>query len=267
MNSIDIDSIFIRGLAQFRNRIAYANIINDRSVPYHTAAISRYDPYIDMTKINLSYLPEYAPVILHPTYPIIPLSKPKIPVPATGARGWLFPIGIAILIPIWAIFFVLASLYQSFFSARRIRQHLLQNQNNEQIHEEEVEERGLSGAVQDAFEDVVDNATTFPPTEDDEEYFNDVSEETTLLDADGHSNNGDSEKAVSAKRDEYRLALTEEQMSMLRGLRSLPWQTFGVHINKTGHSHAAIIRRTKWRKGLQEGEVVVQHWLQTQFEA
>jgi hypothetical protein len=246
--------------------------MNDRSVPYHTAAISQYDPYLDMTKINLSYLPSYAPIILHPAHPIIPLSKPKIPSPPTGARRWLFPIGIAILIPIWAIFFVLASLYQSFFSSRRIRQHLLQNRqdqhNQPQTHEdEEVEERGLSGAVQDAFEDVVDNATIFSPTEDHDEFFNDVSEETTLLDANGHANGGDSEKAISVKRDEYRLALAEEQMAMLRGLRSLPWQTFGVHINKTMHSHAAIIRRTKWRKGLEEGEVVIQHWLQTQFEA
>ena len=223
-----------------------------------------------MTKINLSYLPSYAPIILHPTHPIIPLTQPKTPVPTTKARRWLFPIGIALLIPIWAIFFVIASLYQSFFSARRIRQHLLQirpdQHNTAHSEDEQVEERGLSGAVQDAFEDVVDNARLFSPTEDHDEYFGDVSEEATLLDSNGHANSGDAEKAVSYKRDEYRLALSEEQLSMMRGLRSLPWQTYGVQINKTMHSHAAIIRRTKWRKELGEGEVVIQHWLQSQFE-
>jgi hypothetical protein len=224
-----------------------------------------------MTKINLSYLPSYAPIILHQTHPIIPLTQPKTPILATKTRRWLFPIGIALLIPIWAIFFVIASLYQSFFSARRIQHHLLQirpDQNHTlAIEVEQVEERGLSGAVQDAFEDVVDNASLFSPTEDQDEYFGDVSEEAALLDGNGHANSGELEKAVSYKRDEYRLALSEEQLAMMRGLRSLAWQTFGVHINKTMHSHAAIIRRTKWRKELGEGEVVIEHWLQSQFEA
>ena len=258
----DGDSIFIKGLALFKTRTVYANIINDRSVPYHTAAITQYDPYLDMTRLNLSYLPDYAPTILDPTNPIIPLSTPKERARPSITRRFLLPIVLVILIPLWLTFFVLANLYQSFFSARRIRQHLqLQDRDT-------VEETGLSGAVQEVFEDVVDNADIFSPSEDRDEYFDNASEATALLDGDGNGNaNGDdSKKAVLFKRDEYRLALTEEQLGMISGLRSLSWQTFGVHINQTMHSHAAIIRRTKRRKGLVEGNVVIKHWLDEQFQ-
>jgi hypothetical protein len=143
--------------------------------------------------------------------------------------------------------------------------------SQETIEDEDDEnaDNGLSEAVQEAFEDVVDNASLFSPSEErDDEYFQDESDEMTLLDSNGNANghaNG-LEKAVSEKRDEYRLALTDEQLSMMNGLRSLSWKTFGVHIHQTSHSHAAIIKRTRWRNDLSEGQVVIQHWLQDQFE-
>src|SRR5208282_6649655 len=109
------------------------------------------------------------------------------------------------------------------FSARRIRQHLqLQDRDT-------AEETGLSGAVQEVFEDIVDNADIFSSSEDREEYFENVSEETALLDENGKSNGHNSEKVPSFEREDYRLALTEEQLNMISGLRSLSWQTFGVH--------------------------------------
>lgn len=236
-------------------------------MPYHTAAISQYDPYLDMTRINLSYLPGYAPTILHPLRPVIPLARPKEPVPVTNTRRFLFPLAIALILPLWATFFVLASLWQSFFSARRIRHHLLL-QNNEQ-EEPTVEETGLSGAVQEAFEEVVDNAATLysPNIDDRDEYFENDAEDTPLINGNGTTHHEEeSEKAISVKRDEYRLSLSNEQKAMLSGLRSIPWQTFGVHINKTSHSHAAIIRRHKWRRDLVEGEFVLKHYLEDQFQ-
>lgn len=132
-----------------------------------------------------------------------------------------------------------------------------------------VEETTLSGAVQEVFEDVVDNATLLSPSEDHEEYFEADSDETPLLkgNSNGHAHHiEESEKAVSMNNDEYRLTLSEDQQSMLSGLRSIQWQTFGVHINKTMHSHAAIIRRHKWRRELAEGEFVLKHWLEEHFQ-
>jgi hypothetical protein len=257
-----VDSIFIRGLALFKMRIAYANIVNDRSVPYHTAAISQYDPYLDLTKFNISYLPNYA-VIVHPTHPIIPLTKPKDLVPQSRARRYLFPIALAILVPLWATFFVLASLWQSFFSWRRIRDHLSVHDTRNEV--DEPTEDGLSGAVQEVFEDVVDNVALVSPVEErDDDFF---SETSTFLDhANGNGYANGAEKSISFMQEEYKLALTEEQIVMMRGLRSVSWKTFGVHIHQTMHSHAAIIWRNKWRRELNEGNIVLQHWLKEQFQ-
>ena len=258
------DSIFMRALALFRNRTAYANIINDRSVPFYTAAISQYDPYINLSKLNLSYLPSYEPIVLHPTHPIIPLSKPKEHIHPNTTGRWIRLIVIMFLLPFWATFFILAALYQSFCSARRIQKHIRLHDLEDSDREEEA--GLLSEAVQEVFEDVVDNAALLSPGEDHNEYFEDDVDETTRL-VNGGDHDGLTEKAVSLQREDYRLALTDEQIAMLNGLRSVQWQTFGVHIHQTTHSHAAIIRRHKWRAGLGEGEAVIRHWLDNQFLA
>jgi hypothetical protein len=244
----------------FKHRIAYANIINDRSVPYYTAAITQFDPYVDMTRINLNYLPSYAPVILHPTHPIIPLSTPKPPTRNPWTRPFLLPFAIILLLPIWIILFVLINLYQQYFSARRIRRHFQLHENHEAR-----DQTALSEAVQDAFEDVVDNASLFSPTleesEEGEYMFDSVAEETPLLNGERRI-----EKPVSVDREEYKLPLSDEQVAMIVGLRSVSWRTFGVHMNKTLHSHAAIVRRSKWRRELVEGNIVIQHWLDGRFQ-
>lgn len=247
----------MRGLALFKTRTVYANIINDRSVPYYSAAISQYDPYLDMSRINLSYLPSYTPIIVDPVCPIIPLSRPKDPVIPNNTQRFLVPVVIVLLMPIWVIFFLLASLYQSFFSARRRRQHLQLKKDLDLM-----EEASLSGAVQEAFEDVVDNASLLSPSEDRDEYFESITEETALLDEYANTNDSKSGEAISFKREEYRLPLTEDQLAMMFGLRSLSWQAFGVHIHQTRRSHAAIIHR---RKKPTEGNVVIRHWLDGQF--
>lgn len=70
----DPDSIFIHALGRFQNRALYTNIVNDRSAVFYTTGISRTDPYVDLTKVNLHYLKGYEPVILDPkhSYDLIP---------------------------------------------------------------------------------------------------------------------------------------------------------------------------------------------------
>ncbi|KAF7187254.1 Lipid droplet phospholipase 1 [Pseudocercospora fuligena] len=47
----DPNSIFVKGLDMFKNKWLYANTINDRSVPWYTAAWSRTDPFVELDKI------------------------------------------------------------------------------------------------------------------------------------------------------------------------------------------------------------------------
>ena len=214
-----------------------------------------------MTKFKICYVPSYSPVIVHPIHPIIPISNPKYASPPARI-SWLRTL-ILTLLPLWLVFFTLASIYQSFFSARRIKAHF----QHKPQEEEQLEETTFSGAVQEVFEDVVDNSNVVPEEDEEYVYQNGDSDEATPLLKEANGTDHEEEKAISEKREEYRLKVNEDYESMLKGLRSLSWHTMGVHIHKSGHSHAAIIRRTKLRREeLSEGVVVIQHWLTELFQ-
>src|SRR6202043_2243333 len=68
----DQNSKFIKGLMLFKRRTLYANIINDRTAVYYTTAISKHDPFVDMTKVKLNYLEGYGDIILDPKDPHAP---------------------------------------------------------------------------------------------------------------------------------------------------------------------------------------------------
>lgn len=61
------------------------------------------------------------------------------------------------------------------------------------------------------------------------------------------------------------LALAPHQFEMIASLDKLGFRKFPVHIHNDRHSHAAIIVRKPWSKRLQEGKVVVGHWLNEEF--
>jgi Putative serine esterase (DUF676) len=68
----DPDSVFIKGLALFKRRTLYANIVNDRTAVYYTTGISKTDPYKDLDKILIKYIPGYEDVVLDPVEPFAP---------------------------------------------------------------------------------------------------------------------------------------------------------------------------------------------------
>jgi hypothetical protein len=57
-------SVFIKGLAAFKHRSLYANIVNDRNAAYYTTCISPIDPFVDLDAIDIKYEPGYEPVIV-----------------------------------------------------------------------------------------------------------------------------------------------------------------------------------------------------------
>ncbi|ODV95037.1 hypothetical protein PACTADRAFT_50861, partial [Pachysolen tannophilus NRRL Y-2460] len=55
------DEVYYNGLLKFKKRILLANVRNDRTVPFYTAFITQYQPFIDWDNIVLKYhenLPE-----------------------------------------------------------------------------------------------------------------------------------------------------------------------------------------------------------------
>lgn len=60
------------------------------------------------------------------------------------------------------------------------------------------------------------------------------------------------------------LALTTAQFAMIKALDDVGFHKYPVHIHKSSHSHAAIIVRTP-KAALEEGKLVVKHWLDHEF--
>jgi hypothetical protein len=129
----DPDSVFIKGLALFKRRTLYTNIINDRSAVYYTTGISKTDPFKDLNKIQIKYVPGYEDVVLDPIGPY----TPPEPVSAESlsfltrltimARSFFSRVPLTLVltlfIPIGAVAFLINSVIQTAWSTRRIRLH------------------------------------------------------------------------------------------------------------------------------------------------
>ena len=269
----DPDSIFIAALSQFKHRVLYANIINDRSAPYYTTCISTVDQFTNLEAIDINYLPAYTPNILDPVDPVKvkpPESQPSFysrlvaSSPTLLTRVPVFALIIAI-IPVGAVIFLINSGVQSVRSQQRIK-----------LHEAGKAGIGLGSyriplmvenarsAMEGAFENMsASQAQQYLPFDDSENSDGNTSQtekhrsETAPLML----------KRTSSRHDDFpTLALTAEQFAMVQALDDVGFRKHRVHIHKNRHSHAAIIFRHQGRKGLDEGIVVARHWLNEEFE-
>lgn len=266
------DSVFIRALRMFKNRVLYANCINDRSAPYYTTSISMTDPFQDLDSITMNYLPGYAPNILDPKKPISlkPLKDqpPLISRIATSTQTLLPQLPLfallTVLIPVGSLVFLINSGIQSVRSSNRIRLH----------------EEGKSGSVFGSYKIplMVENAratmeTAIENVSPTKEYSH--TDTSRALGAEA----GAGPKAMSPKGRDYdykndqmnqidgfpTMELSPEQFSMIKGLDEVGFKKYRVHIHKVRHSHAAIVVRTT-RRSFDEGKVVMSHWLEEEFE-
>lgn len=256
----DPNSIFIQGLKSFKNRTLYANVVNDRSVPYHTASFSSIDPFVDPDVLDITYLDGYQPVILDPDHPVskkLPVAKSPVTLsqrtkaifeglPQTGMFMLIMPIGISA--------FLVNAAIQSFRSTQRIRLHEegkagidIKRYRVPLIGTIRREVGGMLERVGSASHPQYLPSGGFAAESDDE--FEPTEETKADL-------KNDSEFPT--------LALTSEQFAMIDGLDKVGWEKYRVYIHKHRHAHAAIIYR---RQGdsFKEGHVVVKHWL-SKFE-
>ncbi|KAL9101062.1 MAG: hypothetical protein Q9163_003636 [Psora crenata] len=266
------DTVFMLALSRFRNRVLYANIINDRAAPYYTTSISLTDPFTHLEAIEMNYLPDYTPTILDPGNPVIlKQEKDRPPLMSRLAsssqtifgRIPLFAV-LAVLVPVGIVVFLVNSGIQSVRSRRRIRLH----------------EEGKAGIVVGSYRIplMVENARSTiqdaigsvnPPQRTE-------SQPTLTISDASYRANGYAEKGLSSasparehQQDQISgfptLALSSEQHIMIKELDNIGFKKYRVHIQKAGHSHAAIIVRMATKR-FSEGKVVIKHWLKEEFE-
>ncbi|KAL2142231.1 hypothetical protein VTI28DRAFT_1429 [Corynascus sepedonium] len=135
----DPGSVFMSGLARFRRRTLYANIVNDRTAVYYTTAIDKTDPYADLANVRVRFLDGWEDVILDPTHPVSPkdvTAATSISThPETSAvaavsvtmRQWArrapLTLALALFVPLGVVAFLVNSAVQTVRSARRVRLH------------------------------------------------------------------------------------------------------------------------------------------------
>lgn len=267
----DPNSIFIQALSRFKNRALYANIINDRSAPYYTTCITHTDPFTDLEAIDINYLPEYSPNILDPSNPVS-LKSPSSPPPlstrlATSSQtiinGLPLAAMLAVLVPIGSVIFLVNSGIQSVRSQQRIR-----------LHEQGRAGIGLGSyriplMIENARE-TVENTLASVNTDSGlhKSGHQDKSEVSEKPDseANGSPDGKRIRSSSSARKPDFQpLALTDDQLAMIKSLDEVGFRKYRVHIRKHRHSHAAIIVR-RGLKVNDEGEMVMKHWLNEEFE-
>lgn len=252
----DPNSVFIRGLAQFKHRTLYSNIVNDRSVVYYTSCITYKDPFVNIDAVDLQPLPGYDGVLLRPDEPVRP--KPRVPLgfwARVRSTGWstltAVPLYLllAVLIPVGSMLFLINSGYQTIRSAQRVRLHesgganfgIERYRSNPLLEEaQNLEERVFDRLTANQGQDYLPT----PPSEDEERF----------------SKSEHSGSKFKGQEKFPTLALTSDQFYMIEGLDGVGFTKYPVHISKVRHTHAAIIVRTN-RWGFDEGKVVVGHWV------
>ena len=275
----DPNSIFIKALSQFKNRVIYANIINDRSAPYYTTYITRTDPYVDMEAVNVSYLKDYESVILDPSNPVsrkVPSETPSLynRLTSTGQtilnRVPMFAM-LLVVIPVGTVVFLVNSGVQSIRSQQRIR-----------LHEQGKAGIGLGSyriplMIENA-QSAVEGAFGNMNAGQSQEYLPESTEEVSVDERDESGSEKVQESydaeptaptltrtSTRSKTEFPTLALSPEQFAMIEALDNVGFRKYPVYIHQVTHTHAAIIVRVP-KKGFEEGKMVMKHWITEEFE-
>lgn len=287
----DSNSIFTQALSMFERRSLYSNIVNDKSAPHYTTAISRTDPFVELDKVDVNFATGYDPIILDAKDSVRIKDDKHLPSfysrLAGGSQTFLsrFPLYFVLLIfiPIGSVVFLINSAIQTGRSKRRIRLH-----ENDSLGFRGYRVPLMVQNVRQAVEDVFENVNAAQGLQ----YLPIGSEELTNgADTDQRSSSdtlpdslrnqpttqgSDSEKSSSdlatltdkatLHPDQFpTLALTSAQFAMVKSLDDIGFRKHYVWIHQSRHSHAAIIVRIN-KESFAEGKVVIKHWLQEEFK-
>ncbi|KAH7038544.1 lipase/serine esteras-like protein [Macrophomina phaseolina] len=288
-NLADPDSVFIKGLAKFKHRSLYCNVVNDRSVVYYTAGISRIDPFTDPEAVKINYLKGYEDVIVDPRNPVSPKHDAEEVLPTFYGRlaGQSYSalsrlplmLFLVLFIPVALVLFTLNSAVQSIRSSRRIRLHaegkLGINTSaysiplfvNEVRREAEEIFEGLNHGQEylpSGNEELATPAGSRPNAPKAVRTKSDPGEKLVLEES-GVAEEEPLQHPDHRQLEFPTLALTPAQFAMIQALDEVGFKKYPVYIHKDSHSHAAIIVRKLNKQSFDEGKLVVKHWL-SEFE-
>ncbi|KAK6530102.1 hypothetical protein TWF694_003474 [Orbilia ellipsospora] len=292
---------FWKALNGFKNKVLYANIINDRSTNFFTSGISSSDPFADLETVEYKYLPGYNNVLIDAEAGVQLKSPPSLfnvdsddnnddgLNNSSGNDGARRGVGVeksssrtfrdflhdlpfialyAVLVPVGFCFFLVNAGVQTYSSSKRIRLHARELRYNIPLTAAAIVD-GVQERVDEVLEGInaAQTADNLPTSASSASTF-----ATTAEAEEGSSGNaqkGEKMRLEDTMEDmpEFpKLALAPYQFDMIDNLDQLGFKKFPVHIHKVKHSHAAIIVRNPKNEGFSEGKIVIKHWLDEQFE-
>ncbi|KAI9843837.1 MAG: hypothetical protein M1837_006098 [Sclerophora amabilis] len=278
-------SIFIQALSRFRHRVLYANIVNDRSAPYYTTAISSIDPFKDLSAIEINYLKGLEPLIVDADNPVSYVDLSALPgrtmydrlKDATNmflARAPTVAL-LTLFLPIGLLLFLINSGIQSYRSAQRIRLHesgrtgLGVGSYHFPLLFGTQEVQGAVDGVLGDLNHAQSQENLSDPESGPETPHSSISSSSSKQPAATSSTSqtrdpSSPEQLIAHKPTFPTMALSPSQFGMIESLNAVGFRKYPVHIHKARHSHAAIIVRKKW-KSFAEGKRVIAHWLDEEF--
>jgi hypothetical protein len=233
----DPDFVFQPALQKFQRRSLYANIANDQYTAYYTSSIQAMCQYHDLRHVEGNFVEGYVEAVLNPERPLRPKTGKAKASAATIAVGWAKHIGALLIIPVYFCVGVVA------FLANSAAQTVLGSYRAKFSRLEQA-----SSSV-DQLRSPEENKAVVPPAAH------------GLLAgklSDGLPKSGPGQCGEAA------LNLTLDQAKMIWSLNSLGWRKYPVWIQKTKHSHSAIIA-CKDGPSFSEGHSVLSHYVNKEF--
>ncbi|CUM66417.1 uncharacterized protein PRCAT00004081001 [Priceomyces carsonii] len=281
----DPKSYFFKGLAGFRRRTLYANVINDKRTSFFTSYISKIDPFNsysnnDPSILDLSYIKNYEPTVIDISKSVgirqFPVDKKikrhsKVSL-LTRVLYWSKVVfNLILFTPLWSLWFIGISVLERIKLNRRVGA-FSKNSSSDLIHlykfdEEAEDSRNLKRSL--SFLSLSNNELLFENLE--REISNQVNEQTdTLVESVFDAINSrqvDQSEGSPVQNGELlsKLHLNEFQLYIINQLNSLTWEKYPIIIRNTKATHACAIVRFK-DPHFDEGKVVVAHFVKEVFQ-
>ncbi|KAI0343271.1 DUF676-domain-containing protein [Trametopsis cervina] len=268
----DPDRFFFQGLALFPHIRFYANVVNDVTVPYLTAAAETEDVFAghEYNGITIELDEQYAPLIKSYTLPAVPASPP--PPPKTFSKEWFkslhpplppllqrkFPWNILVLValPILIPTFMSLVVVRLSLDARKSRSRIKLLEKDESYRERfahvvaELEKR-----VEDAVADYIDDTSGAITSA-----LSDPSSET-IVGSQPPAKDKDNTEHADAIASAKQAQITPSQRKIVTWLNKLPnLKKELVYIHPIMNAHAVIIARDVVRfEHHKQGQAVLRH--------
>ncbi|KAG7665895.1 uncharacterized protein J8A68_000518 [[Candida] subhashii] len=276
----DPKSLFYKVLNQFKYKSLYSNVVNDKRTSWYTSAICAYDPVnsvLNSNPINIkaTYVKGYEPTVIDINQPVSyeEQGHHAIHDSSLWRYMWMIFSFLALLFktiihtPIWAIAVIISSTLQTIRLNKRVREFLSDTSNN-LLHLYEYVEQELTDFENHEYRN---ETTTTAAANKTESIMNDIENEVSDKLSDTQDSFVEHVYETLGWEEPHSktaspLYLNEDQQYIIKSLNSLEWNKYPAILRHTLRTHSDIIVRNEFDQDVNEGKVVINHFVNEVFK-